>query len=110
MRKSHIIPFTIIFNASEYYQNILYGFFSLIFSSLFFPSENLGFAFFASLATFAVGFLANPLGGLVFGYLGDKYGRKSTILLSIVLTSFPTFLIGALPTYETVGILSSICL
>ncbi len=110
MKKKHTILSTIIYNAFEYYQNILYGFFSIILASIFFPSENLSFSIFASLATFAAGFLTNPFGGLVFGYFGDRYGRKSTIVLSIALTSFPTFFIGLLPTYEKIGIASSITL
>jgi MHS family proline/betaine transporter-like MFS transporter len=107
MKKSHIILSTIIFNAFEYYQNLLYGFFSIILASTFFPSAHLSVSILASLATFAAGFLMNPFGGLVFGYFGDRYGRKSTIILSIVLTSLPTFLIGLLPTYEQIGIISS---
>ncbi len=108
MTKTRIILSTIIFNAFEYYQNILYGFFSLILASTFFPSEHLSVSILASLATFAAGFLMNPFGGLVFGYFGDRYGRKSTIILSIVLTSLPTFFIGLLPTYEQIGIISSL--
>ncbi|EKE09010.1 MAG: hypothetical protein ACD_16C00224G0006 [uncultured bacterium] len=110
MEKNFIILCTLVYNAFAYYQNILYGFFSFILASTFFPSHNLTFSIFASFSTFAVGFLANPFGGLLFGYLGDRYGRKYTINLSIILTSFPTFLIGVLPTYEEIGIVTSLAL
>ena len=110
MRKKLILFCVIVYNALEYYQSILYGFFSFILSSTFFPSQDISFSILASLSTFAVGFLTNPFGGLVFGYFGDKYGRKSTITLSIILTSLPTFCIGILPTYAEVGIISSISL
>ena len=110
MNKKNIIISTVIYNSFEYYQNILYGFFSIILASRFFPSDNINISIFASMATFAVGFLANPVGGLVFGYFGDKYGRKSTIVLAILFTSLPTFLIGILPTYANIGITSSFIL
>lgn len=110
MKKAKILISTIIYNAFEYYQNILYGFFSLILASTFFPSENINMSILASMATFAAGFLTNPFGGLIFGYFGDKYGRKSTIVLAILLTSLPTFFIGILPTYEEIGISSSVIL
>lgn len=110
MKKSVIILNTIIYNAIEYYQNIIYGFLSIILSSMFFPSHDIRISIFASLATFSAGFLAKPFGGLIFGYYGDKYGRKSTITFSIVLMSLPTFIIGILPTYNEIGIASSIIL
>jgi MHS family proline/betaine transporter-like MFS transporter len=110
MKKTNIIISTILYNSFEYYQNILYGVFSFILASRFFPADNINISIFVSLATFAAGFLANPFGGLVFGYFGDKYGRKSTIILAILLTSLPTFLIGILPTYAQIGILSSFIL
>lgn len=110
MNKKYIIFLTIIYNAINYFQNIIYGFFSMILASIFFPSDNLALSALGSLAAFAAGFITNPFGGLVFGYFGDKYGRKSTIILSIVLTSFPTFFIGILPTYEKIGIASSLML
>lgn len=110
MKKKHILISTLIYNVFEYYQNILYGFFSIILASIFFPSENLNISILASMATFAAGFLTNPFGGLVFGYFGDRYGRKCTIVLAILLTSLPTFLIGILPTYEKIGLVSSLAL
>lgn len=110
MKKSNIIFRTIAYNAIEYYQNMIYGFFSILLSSAFFPSYDTRTSIFAGLATFALGFLAKPFGGLFFGHFGDKYGRKSTITFSIVLMSLPTFIIGVLPTYNEVGIYSSIVL
>ncbi len=57
----------------------------------------------AAFATYAVGFIGRPLGGLVFGHFGDKIGRKSMLLLTLMLMGIPTVLIGLLPTYESIG-------
>lgn len=110
MNKKYTILLTTIYNSINYCQNIIYGFFSIILASIFFPSENLTLSVLGSLSAFAAGFLTNPFGGLIFGYFGDRYGRKSTIILSIVLTSLPTFFIGILPGYEKIGIASSFIL
>ncbi|MBA3814663.1 MAG: MFS transporter [Alphaproteobacteria bacterium] len=110
MKNKYIILLTTIYNSINYCQNIIYGFFSIILASTFFPSENLSLSILGSLSAFSAGFLTNPFGGLIFGYFGDRYGRKSTIILSIALTSLPTFCIGTLPSYEEIGIASSLIL
>lgn len=110
MKNKLTLFYVVVYNALEYYQSILYGFFTLILSATFFSSQDIHISILVSLSTFAAGFLTNPFGGLVFGYFGDKFGRKSTIPLSIVLTSLPTFCIGILPTYAEAGITSSIAL
>ncbi|OJX03039.1 MAG: hypothetical protein BGO76_00565 [Caedibacter sp. 38-128] len=97
-------------NSFEYYQIILFGFFLPLLSSIFFPSSNPNISLMASLLAFASGYLLNPFGGIVFGYLGDKIGRKSTIILSIILSALPTFIIGILPSYERIGIIAPIVL
>lgn len=110
MTKKYVILLASIYNSITYCQNIIYGFFSIILASVFFPAETPTFSILGSLTAFAAGFLTNPFGGLIFGYFGDKYGRKSTIILSIVLTSVPTFCIGVLPTYEQIGMASGVIL
>jgi len=94
----------IIGNALEYYDFMLYGFFATILAPLFFPSESPSLSFIASIGSFGAGFLARPLGGIVFGHFGDRWGRKDSLSLSILLVSIPTLCIALLPTYEQIGI------
>lgn len=94
----------IIGNALEYYDFMLYGFFAVILAPLFFPSDIPGVSLIASMASYGVGFFARPLGGIFFGHLGDRRGRKDTLSLSIFLVTFPTLGIALLPTYEQIGI------
>ncbi len=94
----------ILGNALEYYDFMLYGFFATILAPLFFPSENPSLSLIASMGSYGVGFLARPLGGIVFGHLGDRWGRKNTLSLSILLVTIPTLSIALLPTYDQIGI------
>lgn len=97
-------------NILEWYDFTLYGYLAVVLSKLFFPSENEIVSLIASFGAFAVGFFFRPVGSVLFGYIGDKYGRKKALLLSIFLMAFPTFLIGLLPTYYEIGILAPIIL
>ena len=91
-------------SALEYYDFALYGLASaLIFSKLFFSHLDPATALIASFATFGVGFVARPLGGLFFGTIGDKLGRKWVLVVTILLMGGSSTLVGALPTYETIG-------
>ncbi|RSN59376.1 MFS transporter [Amycolatopsis sp. WAC 04182] len=74
-----------------------------IFGNLFFPSEDQLASTMAAFSTYAVGYLARPLGGFLFGRLGDVLGRKRILVMTLVLTGVATFLIGVLPTYENIG-------
>jgi MHS family proline/betaine transporter-like MFS transporter len=97
-------------NILEWYDFTLYGYLAVILSQLFFPSENETVSLLASFGAFAVGFFFRPLGSVLFGYIGDKYGRKKALIISIFLMAIPTFLIGLLPTYQQIGILAPILL
>lgn len=98
-------------SALEWYDFFLYGMASaLVFSELFFPKLDPNMALLASFATFGVGFFARPFGGLVFGHLGDKIGRKPILVFTLLLVGGGTFLIGLLPTYDSVGIWAPIML
>ena len=92
----------------EWYDFFLYATAAtLVFGTAFFPPSDDPYAgIIAALLTYAVGFIARPLGGIVFGHFGDKYGRKSMLQLSIILIGVATFLIGCLPTYAQVGLLA----
>lgn len=88
----------------EYYDFLLYGTVSaLVFNRLFFAGLSPAVATFASFTTFAVGYFARPAGGLLFGHLGDRYGRKVMLLASMVLMGVASTLIGVLPTYAGAG-------
>lgn len=95
----------------EWYDFFIFGTAaSIIFGPIFFPTSDPIFGTMASFATFGVGFLARPLGGVVFGHFGDKVGRKVTLIWTLSIVGLSTFLIGLIPTYEAIGILSPILL
>lgn len=110
MNRTQSIFAGLIGHALEYYDVMLYGFFSAIISPLFFPSENPLVTTFASVSSFAAGFVMRPVGSIFFGHLGDRLGRKKALTLSIFLVIIPTFLIGILPTYDQIGIWAPILL
>ena len=92
---------------AEWYEFFIYGIAStLVFSKLFFPVMGDGsvlMGIIAAFATYAVGFLARPLGGLVFGHYGDKYGRKRLLQISLIMVGFATFMMGCIPSYASIG-------
>lgn len=98
-------------SALEYYDFALYGLASaLIFSKIFFTDLDPAMGLVASFATFGVGFVARPLGGLFFGTIGDKLGRKWVLLVTIGLMGGASTLIGVLPTYEQIGVWAPVLL
>ncbi len=97
-------------NALEYYDAMLYGFFATMLAPLFFPTESQTLSVISSLGTFAAGFLMRPIGGIVFGYVGDKFGRRQALVWAIFLVTLPTFTIGILPTYADIGMVAPIVL
>jgi len=94
----------------EWYDFFVYGALAAIFSRQFFAGVNDTAAFIFALLVFAAGFAVRPFGALVFGRLGDLVGRKYTFLVTILIMGGSTFLVGLLPTYESVGILAPISL
>ncbi len=88
----------------EWYDFFLYGTAAaLVFNQLFFPTFDPLTGTMAALGTFAVGFFARPLGAVVFGHFGDRFGRKSMLVTTLTLMGLATFLIGVLPTYTQIG-------
>ncbi|MFN3865279.1 MAG: MFS transporter [Demequina sp.] len=83
---------------------------ALIFGPVFFPSSNPTTGLLLSLATFAVGYVARPIGSLVFGHFGDRAGRKQMLVLSLTLMGVATFAMGLIPSYESIGIAAPILL
>jgi len=87
----------------EWYDFYIFGSLATILAEKFFPQDNPTIAFLNTLLTFAAGFIVRPFGALVFGRLGDIVGRKYTFLVTLVLMGGSTFLIGLIPSYETIG-------
>ncbi|MDN5749531.1 MAG: MFS transporter, partial [Pseudonocardia sp.] len=88
----------------EWYDFFLFGVAAaLVFPSVFFPESDPAAGTLLSLGTFAVGFIARPIGGLVFGHYGDKIGRKTLLVISLLMMGLATFAIGLLPGYATIG-------
>ena len=94
----------------EWYDFYLYATLAPFFASLFFPKGNDTAALLSSFATYAAGFLVRPFGALVFGRVGDIVGRKYTFLVTITVMGAATFLVGLLPTFETIGWLAPVLL
>ncbi|MFM9370405.1 MFS transporter [Streptomyces sp. Da 82-17] len=91
--------------ALEWYDYFLYGTAAaLVFNKLFFPELDPAVGTIASFITFAVGFVARPIGAAVFGHIGDRYGRKVSLIITVVMMGATTGCIGLLPTYDTIGI------
>lgn len=98
-------------SALEWFDFSVYGALSAtVFPQLFFPDLAPGTALLASFATFGVGLMARPLGGLVFGMLGDRFGRRNVLMVTLLLMGAASVLIGVLPTFAQVGILAPLAL
>lgn len=110
MSKRKIYIASIIGEILEWYDFSLYSFLSPVFAILFFPKQNSDFSIICVFAIFSIGFISRPIGGLLFGWLGDKKGRKSAFFISLSLMALATFLIGCLPTFKTIGIFSTLSL
>lgn len=87
----------------EWYDFYIFGSLAVVISTKFFPADNPTAAFLSTLATFAAGFVVRPFGALFFGRLGDLIGRKYTFMVTLLLMGGATFLIGCIPSYETIG-------
>ncbi|MFI7126228.1 MFS transporter [Nonomuraea sp. NPDC050153] len=99
-----IVAASLIGTTIEWYDFFLYGSAAaLVFNKLFFPESDPLTGTLLAFLTYAVGFVARPLGGLVFGHFGDRVGRKTLLVVSLLTMGAATFLIGCLPTYETLG-------
>lgn len=106
-----IVWSSVIGTAVEWYDFLIYGAATaLIFNKLFFPVGDPALATIAAFGTYAVGFLARPLGAAIFGHYGDRIGRKAMLAMTIVIMGLGTFLIGLLPTYQQIGIAAPILL
>jgi MFS transporter, MHS family, shikimate and dehydroshikimate transport protein len=106
-----VVAASFIGTTIEWYDFFLYGTAAaLVFGDLFFPNSTPLVGTLLAFSTYAVGFAARPLGGIVFGHFGDRIGRKSMLVTSLLIMGTATFLIGLLPTYSSIGVLAPILL
>ncbi len=97
-------------NVLEFYDFAIYGFFAVSLGHTFFPGSDRVTQVLAAFGVFGVGFLMRPLGGLLTGFIGDRYGRRTALSYSVTAMAVPTFLVGVLPGYETLGVAAPILL
>jgi metabolite-proton symporter len=106
-----VVAASLIGTTIEWYDFFLYGSAAaLVFNRLFFPEFDPLVGTLLAFATYALGFVARPVGGIVFGHFGDRIGRKRLLMLSLVMMGFATVLIGLLPTYDQIGIWAPLAL
>ncbi|MCX8671035.1 glycine betaine/L-proline transporter ProP [Gilliamella sp. B2865] len=97
-------------NAIEWYDFGVYSFVAYIIGQVFFPHVSPSVQIIAALSTFSIPFFVRPLGGIIFGLIGDNIGRQKVLSITLVIMSLSTFCIGLIPTYETIGITSPVLL
>src|SRR5438309_9225476 len=106
-----VIVASLVGTSLEWYDFFIYGTSAaLVFNKVFFPDFDPLVGTLLAFTTYAVGFVARPLGGVVFGHYGDKLGRKNVLVMTLLIMGIGTFLIGVLPTYGSVGVWAPILL
>lgn len=107
---TRIILIGLIGNVVEWYDFAIFGYFASVIGNQFFPSSSPSTSLIASFGAFAAGFLMRPIGGLVFGQIGDSLGRHQAMMISVLAMAIPTVLMCAIPTYATIGVAAPIFL
>ena len=97
-------------NALEWFDFAIYGYLASVLGQLFFPNLDPYTALLSSYGVFAAAFIMRPMGGILFGHLGDKWGRKKALLWSLGGMAIPTATMGFLPIYDDIGVLAPVCL
>ncbi len=105
---AYIIGASSVGTLIEWYDFYIFGSLATVIATKFFPPDNPTAAFLSTLATFAAGFVVRPFGALFFGRLGDLIGRKYTFMVTLILMGGATFLIGCIPSYETIGFMAPV--
>lgn len=104
MDKKKLILSSAVATTFEWYDYALFGHFAPIIGAKYFPDSDPSASLLQAFLVFAIGYLMRPIGGIFFGIIGDKFGRKYALSAAIICMAFPTAAIGFLPTYETIGI------
>ena len=97
-------------NLLEWYDFAIYGYFAATIGRVFFPAQDPVAQVLSAFGIFALGYLMRPIGGIVVGHVGDRYGRRAALTFSITAMALPTFLVGVLPGHATLGIAAPILL
>ena len=97
-------------NVLEWYDFAVYGYFAAAIGRAFFPKEDPVAQVLSAFGIFAVGYVMRPIGGAVVGHIGDHYGRRAALSFSVLAMAIPTFLVGVLPGYVTLGLMAPIAL
>jgi MHS family proline/betaine transporter-like MFS transporter len=105
-----VIAAGLIGNVLEWYDFAIYGYFAAAIGKQFFPHEDAVAQLLSAFGVFALGYLMRPVGGALIGHIGDRFGRRAALTFSVAAMAIPTFLIGLLPGYATLGILAPILL
>src|SRR5215475_9771250 len=109
-RKHKVVVAGMIGNVLEWYDFAIYGYFAAAIGRQFFPHQDPLAQIVAAFGVFAVGYLMRPVGGALVGHIGDRFGRRAALTFSVAAMAIPTFLIGLLPGYATLGLLAPIAL
>ncbi|MFI6359664.1 MFS transporter [Streptomyces sp. NPDC050743] len=110
LRHRRALVATSVGNLLEQYDNLIYAYSATALATLFFPGESSATGVLSTFAVFAVGFFARPLGTVVFGHIGDRFGRRPALFISVVVMGAATALIGCLPTHQSAGNLAPVLL
>lgn len=108
MRK--VVTASMVGNGLEWYDFAIYGHMAVILRDLFFPEADPVVGLIATYGVFAAGFIARPVGAVLFGWIGDRYGRRTALTIAVLMMAIPTGCIGLLPTYEVIGIAAPVLL
>ena len=95
-------------NTLEWYDFAIYGYFAAQIGRYFFPHEDAVAQLLSAFGVFAIGYLMRPIGGVIVGHIGDSFGRRAALTFSVAAMAIPTFLMGLLPGYQTIGLLAPI--
>jgi MFS transporter, MHS family, proline/betaine transporter len=99
-----VIAAGMIGNVLEWYDFAIYGYFAAQIGRYFFPHEDAVAQLLLAFGVFAIGYLMRPIGGMIVGHIGDSFGRRAALTYSVAAMAIPTFLIGLLPGYQTIGL------
>jgi MFS transporter, MHS family, proline/betaine transporter len=105
-----VIAAGMIGNVLEWYDFAVYGYFAATIGRQFFPHEDTVAQLLSAFGIFAIGYLMRPVGGALIGHIGDRFGRRAALTFSVIAMAIPTFLIGLLPGYATLGLMAPITL
>jgi MHS family proline/betaine transporter-like MFS transporter len=109
-QRSRVIAAGMIGNVLEWYDFAIYGYFAAQIGRSFFPHEDAIAQLLAAFGVFAIGYLMRPIGGAIVGHIGDSFGRRAALTFSVTAMAIPTFLMGLLPGYHSIGLLAPIAL